>query len=377
MKMKNFLPAIVLTTICVVVALLLGVANAFTHEKIEQDRIEAINKSLKTVALNAETSTFYDVSDTDNYPDDLDLAARLEEINTAVKKNKEDNKINTIDAVYYDAANDAYAVTVERQGYASVISMTVGVDKDGKIIKAVITSQQESHGKPGVNELPEQFAGKNAGGIDGVQAISGATVSSTAIKDGAKDALYALGFATKDTTLPRTDAELIEYSKALIPGSSEFEDITPEGDDKNVKKVFREKSGKGYTVYVHTYASHGGTLESETVVAFDNERNIVGINNLFWRMGHDPNDDKPDPKPDDMPNFFDSFVGKNADELRSVELVTHATGTTFNVRYAIMAAAEAVPDESFPVAFFIGIMAIALSVSAIAAVIFIKRRRAR
>lgn len=382
MKMKNLLPAIVLTAICVVVALVLGLTNALTSGEIEARRIEEINESLKIVAVDAETSSFYDVSDEDNYPDDEVISAKLAEIKVTVDKNVEEFELDGI-VVYYDVVNGAYAVTVEKQGYASVISMTVGVDKDGKVIKAVVTSQQETHGKPGVNELPEQFAGKDANEIDDVEVITDATTSSTAIKGGAIDALCALGFATK-SELPRTDAELIEYSKALIPDSSEFEDITPEGDDKNVKKVFREKSGKGYTVYVHTFALWGGTLESETIVAFDNLGNIVGINNIFWKVGHDADDDPPAPSADVVAAFFQSFVGKNINDIKSVELVTHATNTTSNVRDAVFAAADAVQDVSgnvqdnvFPLARFVGIMAIALSVAAIAAVIFIKRRRAR
>lgn len=381
MKMKNFLPAIVLTSICIVVALILAVTNAFTSGVIEARRTEEIKKSLETVSANAETATFYDVADAKNYPTDAAAAAKLAEIKATVDAKKVENKVDTVKSVYYDTTNDAYAVTIEKQGYASVISMTVGVDKDGKIIKAVIISEQESHGKTGVNELPEQFAGKDADGIDDVQAVSGATVSSTAIKEGTKDALYALGFAVKNVSYPTSDEKLIEYSKALISGSNAFEDITPEEENKNIKKVFREKSGKGYSVYVHTYAAWGGTLESETLVAFDAQGTIVGVKKIMWTVGHGPDDNPPAPSDEVVDAFFQSFVGKNLEAARTAELVTHATGTASNVREAIVSAAEHVSDlvaqNVFPVARFVGIMAVALAVSAIAAVIFIKRRRAR
>ena len=52
MKMKNFKPVLVLSAICVAVALLLGLVNFATKDKIEEDQIRAVEEA-RTAVLDA------------------------------------------------------------------------------------------------------------------------------------------------------------------------------------------------------------------------------------------------------------------------------------------------------------------------------------
>lgn len=349
MNKKNLLPAIVLTVICIVVALALGLTNMITKGVIEEATKAKINESLKSVALDGENCSFTDVTgEFKNLP-------------------------KTVKAVYHDEIGDSYAVTIERQGYASVVSMTVGVGKDGKIIKAVVTAQQESHGKPDVATLPDKFAGTTADTIDNVELVSGATITSNTIKGGVEDALVALGFKDEAPSLPRTDEELVTMAKELLSGSGELENITKD-ESGLVKRVFRDKGGKGYVVYTHTYAEYGGGLETETLIAFNEGGTITAVRKLHWVVGHSTEYGPPPPTEEAVDAFFQRFVGKNAEDIATVEVVADATGTSNNVKTAVLEAANALPANDVT-ARIVGIVAIVFILGGIVAVVIVTKRR--
>ena len=322
-KLKLYLPAIVLTSICIVVALVLALTNMFTEKVIEENRQAALAESLKEVAPDPDN--FKPVEVTDKFTATMTDSAK---------------------AIYVDEVSGAYAVVVERQGYASVIKMTVGISADGAVNKVVITEQQESHGKPDVAKLPDKFIGVTDATVGDVETVSGATVTSTAIKNGVTDALISLGLAEeKEETLPRTDEELKTLAKALLAGSTEMEfiEFTPD-EDGYVKRILRDKGGKGYVAYVNVY--YYGNLSNETLIAFDTAKNITGVNKLLWAVGHSTEYGPPAPADEVVDAFFQSFVGKSGSEIASVELVTNATGTAELVRDAIVAAANALPIDN-------------------------------
>ena len=359
MSKKNLLPAIVLTVICIVVALLLSLTNMLTKGIIDEQMKAKINESLKTVAIDPDNCSFEDV--TDDYTS----------LPEAVKN------------VYLDSVNGGYAVLVKRQGYASVISMTVGLKEDGSVIKVVITDQQESHGKPDVAKLPDKFIGVTADTIDSVELVSGATITSKAIKAGIEDALVALGVKEEAPDIPRTEEELINLSMSLLPGATGFTNVTPEDNEGLVKRIFKDNGNKGFVVYAHTYAQYGGGLETETLIAFDNSGKVVGVNKLHWVVGHTVEQGAPT---DDVVNsFFQSFVGKTEGEFEGVVAASGATGTCNNVKVAFAEASEAVlalineAPEQTPVvantARIVGIISIALILGGLVAVVVISKKR--
>jgi electron transport complex protein RnfG len=79
------------------------------------------------------------------------------------------------------------------KGYGGDIKIICGIDSDGKIIACKTLEQSETKGLGSrVAETPfqNQFTGGGAS-MDGVSAISGATISSSAYIGAVKDALTA------------------------------------------------------------------------------------------------------------------------------------------------------------------------------------------
>ena len=346
---KNLTPIIVLTVICIAAALLLALVNMVAGPEIEAAQQEAMRESLGAVATN------------DN-PEFVELE-------------KPADASDNVTGIYQEKTTGLYAVTVERQGYASVIHLTVGV-LDGKITKVVITSEQETHGQTDFSAYPDSFAGKEPGEVPSVDVVTKATISSTAVKNGVVDALLALGYEIA-VSEGRADDEILTYARDVVSEWKEFERVELKSTDGAVKRAFREKSGKGYVVYVHTYAQWGGHLESETVVCVDNSGKIVGINSIFWSVNHTI--EQGAPTDDAFREALDTYIGKDGATLDEAELVTGATGTASNIRGAISEALATVYRlrTTTAAARAVGIVIACLAVAATVSAIVVSKRRRR
>ena len=139
MTKKNIMPAVVLTVICVVVALVLALVNSFTDDVIEAAEQEAIRESLQSIMPNDWI---------------------VEEIENGENAPKSVNKI------YKEKNGKGFIVTLAAQGYASKISMSVCLDSDGKVVKAEIISEAETHGQGGFDEFMSSLAGKDYTALD-------------------------------------------------------------------------------------------------------------------------------------------------------------------------------------------------------------------
>jgi len=95
-----------------------------------------------------------------------------------------------------------YNITVTPKGYGGLIEMVVGINDEGKLISIKILSHTETPGlgaKAADPAFSDQFKQKNVGRIvitkskptaeNEVQAISGATITSSAVADGVNKAL--------------------------------------------------------------------------------------------------------------------------------------------------------------------------------------------
>ena len=121
MKKENIMPVVVLTVICIVVAALLAVINTITAPILEKAESQKVYDSFREV-LDGE---FEDASIPDGAP-------------------------KTVTAIYKVKDGDSligHVVTLVTKGYAGDISLTVGVDAEGKVTKAVVTNSAETHGK--------------------------------------------------------------------------------------------------------------------------------------------------------------------------------------------------------------------------------------
>lgn len=155
-------PIIVLTAICIVSAALLGLVNNAA------DPIISERKAAETLAT--QKSFFPDASSFEEVPADL---------------------AGVRDVVRADSGG--YIITVETGGYNGTFTVLVGVSEDGKVVGVSPDVSGETVNKgtlAGEKEYTDLFIGLS-GSADGVDTISGATISSRAVRSAVSKALAA------------------------------------------------------------------------------------------------------------------------------------------------------------------------------------------
>ena len=297
-----------LGTICILVALILAAINMVTGPIIKKMEEQKVYDSLRE-ALDGE---FAPVEIPAGAPDTVTGVYRVTENGEAV----------------------GHVVTVEKQGYASTIVLTVGIKADGTVNRVVVTSQQETHGKD-IKPLINGFAGVNEEGVADVEQVTGATITSKTIKDAVADAFKALsadasegGEEEKEETLPRTDAEIEALAKELAGEDAQLESVAVE-NTTNVKRVYRVSGNKGYIAYTFTINERYGTIDTENLVYIGTNGAIKKIDKLTWSVS----EAAPDwgyipPTDEEMDQFYAELNGKNKDTIGDVDLATGATNTT-------------------------------------------------
>ena len=166
---------VVLVTICLVIAVAMAAINLITAPKIAEAEKEAEEAALRLVLAAA--TEFEAVEGT--YPE-------------------------TVSAVYRDLGGSGYAVVLSAKGYDSSnpMKIAVGLDPEGRILKChVVSASGETAGIGSKVTDPAflaLFDGKDET-LTGVDAISGATVSSSAMIEAVKDAFDAVSLAKEGT----------------------------------------------------------------------------------------------------------------------------------------------------------------------------------
>ena len=168
-KMNSSLKSlVVLLSICLIVAVLMAAIHALTAPKIE-----AANKAAEEEALRAvlsEASEFKKLEG--EYPE-------------------------SVTALYEGVGGVGYVAMLEAKGYDSSnpIKIAVGFDANGAILAVkVISATGETSGigtKVTGEDFLAQFIGKDSS-LDGVDTISGATISSSAFRNAVRDASAAV-----------------------------------------------------------------------------------------------------------------------------------------------------------------------------------------
>lgn len=151
---------LVLTIICVIAAFLLGLTYNLTADKIRYQEEMAEKRALESVISSA-----------------IDF-----------------KKISGRTMEYYNAYDSngkvmGYAFIGEGKGYSSIIKIMIGVDTQNNVKAVGIISQQETPGlgaKISEQWFQEQFSKKP---VDKIDTITGATISSRAVRDIVKTAV--------------------------------------------------------------------------------------------------------------------------------------------------------------------------------------------
>ncbi|MBP3401945.1 MAG: FMN-binding protein [Clostridia bacterium] len=309
LKKENLMPVIVLSAICLVVAALMGVVNMVTGPIIEKAESQKVYDSLREV-LDGEFET-------------LELPTDAPSTVTGLYKVTEGGELI------------GHVVTVSKQGYASVISLTVGIDTEGKTTKVVITGQQETHGKDISPLIDGLSAGITSDEVSDVEHIANATKTSDYIKAAVADAFKAVGFSapstddssddsdddSEATELPKTDDEIKAIAAEMKEGVT-LTELALDGAPDTLKKAY--SADDCYFLYVVVPGAYV-PVATEALIQLDLDCKVVKVNLLSWIVGHDVA----------AGDFADGFAGVNKDTAGDVELVTGATGTSVDFRNAV------------------------------------------
>ena len=167
---------VVLGLITFVCALLLGVINSVTKDKIEQNGIETRNQAMSEIIPDVEV------------PADF-----------ATPADKNQPVVSGVYKATLDGADAGYCVEVNPKGFGGALKMIVGINADGTVAGIKVTEASETPGLGAKSQSDKnwiaQFAGQPADGSlavskDGgtINAITGATITSRAVTLGVNTA---------------------------------------------------------------------------------------------------------------------------------------------------------------------------------------------
>jgi len=166
MKNDFLMPILVLSLLCLLVSGALAFGNKFTQPVIEE-----------AAALRVEAARRDIIPQADGF-----VLLEIENLSKAITE------------VYGTTNNVGFIFMVTTNGYGGDIKLICGIDQNGKVIKTAVLAQNETKGLgTPVFEEPHagQYRGKDKDSVESVQAISGATISSKALKKGIRESLEA------------------------------------------------------------------------------------------------------------------------------------------------------------------------------------------
>ena len=220
-----------------------------------------------------------------------------------------------------------------------------------------------------VEEFFNSFVGLNASTVPSVDVSTGATNTASKVRDAALEALKFF-----KPRIPREISEIEALAKALYGKSSaKLECIELEGYDY-AGLAFKEKGSDSYVIYSFNYSRYG-TPEFEFLVYVENGA-VKAIDKILWKVsdavpewGYNP------PSEERVEEFFNSFVGKDAATVPSVDVSTGATNTASGVRDAVLETLKVTFDKEVNYApRVIGIVVLVLAAASFAAVTIISKK---
>ena len=159
-------PVLVLVCICLVVTALLAYINSVTSPIIAKAEQEKTEQAMSEVLADSDD---FEKLEIENLPD------RVTEVYTATN-------------------GSGYVFMLTTKGYGGDMKLICGMKADGTIEQCKTLSHAETSGlgsKTAEDPYRNQYCGKNADTLSEVDAITGATISSTAYKNAIEDAFKA------------------------------------------------------------------------------------------------------------------------------------------------------------------------------------------
>ena len=326
MDKKTLMPIIVLVSICIIVAALLGAVYMLTAPEIEKN------------ALKKEQEALFEV-----FPDEENGFDKVENLNGLPK---------TVSAVYKAKGGEGYVISLATTTNYSSGDMTfvVGIDNEGNITGAKLTGYYESKDF-GKETYPQSFVGKTESDYEDVSVTSGVTYSSKAFKAAIGDAFTAVAIANGEEVAPpagpsvhaREESEILSRAASLLTGSTGFTKMELDGTFENLVSVYKENGGKGYVAYVLVISQNYGTVESEALIHIGNDGKIKGIDKLTWKTSdlvETPHYSFYPPSEEAVNAFYDRLNGASASTIDGVEHISGATSTSNGVKNSFKEALE-------------------------------------
>ena len=171
----------------------------------------------------------------------------------------------------YQADNGAgYVITAEARGYGGQLRVMVGIGADGLITGTEVLVNNETQGlgsRVSEHDFMDQYLGKDST-LEGVQAISGTTISSNAFSNAVKTAYQIYG-ELAGVEVAGTEREPIsdEVKAQLFPNVTEFQRYAVDGE--------AYRAGDEGTIIVTSNAGFAGNVT--TAIGFDANGAVSGV----------------------------------------------------------------------------------------------------
>ena len=226
-----------LTAICGIVAILLALTNSITAPIIAKNAASAANEALVIVLPGGEEFASVDLSS-------YELPATVTEA--------------------YTEKNGGVVVQLKTTGYGSDMVIMVGIDADGTVTGATCLSSNETLGVE--KTYGDTLVGATVDTIEGLDTVSGATMTTGAYKNAVKDAINTATILGGGSVDIRTPEQILadNLSAALPAGEGEFEKVFVTEAIQDVTAVYKAVNGSGFVFVV-----------GEEFIAADAEGNVI------------------------------------------------------------------------------------------------------
>ena len=171
----------------------------------------------------------------------------------------------------YEANNGTgYVVTAQAKGYGGMLKVMVGIDSNGLISGTEVLENNETQGlgsKVSEHAFMDQYIGKDST-LEGIETISGTTISSNAFSKAVQNAyqVYGVAAGVEVAGTPR-DPITDEVKAELFPNVTSFQKYAVEGE--------AYKAGDEGYIVVTSNAGFAGDVT--TAIGFDLNGAITGV----------------------------------------------------------------------------------------------------
>ena len=171
----------------------------------------------------------------------------------------------------YEANNGTgYVVTAQAKGYGGMLKVMVGIDSNGLISGTEVLENNETQGlgsKVSEHAFMDQYIGKDST-LEGIETISGTTISSNAFSKALQNAYQVYGVAAGvEVAGTQRDPITDEVKAELFPNVTSFQKYAVEGE--------AYKAGDEGYIVVTSNAGFAGDVT--TAIGFDLNGAITGV----------------------------------------------------------------------------------------------------